>query len=91
MGRVRGGQPPLLKEGQVRVNPGLHLRAGGVGGAGVTSSLHPGAEVKINQNNWSSFKLRHFLERIEVSFPPYNRSQPISNSLFNVDVVYMGV
>ena len=52
MGRVRGGQPPLVKEGQVRVNPGLHLRAGGVGGAGVTSSLHAGAEEKMSQNNW---------------------------------------
>ena len=69
MGRVRGGQPPLVKEGQVRVNPGLHLRAGGVGGAGVTSSLHAGAEER-KLFGQIMFKLMHSLQdNIEVSFP----------------------
>ena len=52
MGRVRGGQAPLEKEGQVRVNPWRHLLGGGVAGAWVTSSLQPGADkdtsVQVN-------------------------------------------
>ena len=65
-GRVRGGQPPLAKEGQVRLNPWLHLRGGGVTGAGVTSSLQSGAEEITSQivvikclNSSSSFIQEH--------------------------------
>ena len=47
MGRVRGGQAPLVKEGQVRVNPWRHLLGGGVTGAGVTSSLQSGADKDV--------------------------------------------
>ena len=58
MGRVRGGQAPLVKEGQVSVNPWRHLLGGGVTGAGVTSSLQSGADKDV-QMNTSEYKGYH--------------------------------
>ena len=51
MGRVRGGQAPLGKEGQVRLKPGPQRRGGGVGGAVVTSCRHSGA---VTQERYES-------------------------------------